>query len=58
MNVRIRLSGTADDVHSFTERLKSAGGDFILSVSRDYPLTRYDKESKEISVYITVQEDK
>lgn len=56
MNIKIRITGIKDDVHEFVERLKVAGGDYIVSCSRDYPQTRYDKNSKEVAVYLTVNE--
>lgn len=54
MNLKLRVTGLPDDVNNYVSAMKNAIPDNIISCSRPYPQTRYDKDAKEIAVYVTI----
>lgn len=56
MKLDIRIRGTKEDVNTYVEAMKRAIPDNVISVSKLYPQTRYDKDSKEVACYIKVSD--
>ena len=54
MQLDLRIRGTKDDVTKFVETMQSSIPDNVVSVSKAYPQTRYDKNSKEVAVYVKI----
>ena len=54
MQLKVRITGVRDDVQKYVDTMKNAIPDNVISVSRFYPQTRYDKDSKEVACYITI----
>lgn len=54
MQLDLRIRGVKDDVNEFVSKLYSSVPEKLVSVSKAYPQTRYDKNSKEIAVYVKI----
>ena len=57
MKLDLRIRGTNEDVSKFVETMRASIPDNVLSVSKAYPQTRYDKNSKEIAVYVKLSDN-
>ena len=56
MQLELRIRGQKDDVSTFVDKMKASIPDNVLCVSRFYPQTRYDKQSKEVACYIKLSD--
>ena len=56
MHLELRIRGTKDDVNAFVDKMKSSIPDNVLCISRYYPQTRYDKDSKEVACYVKLSD--
>ncbi|MBO5313170.1 MAG: hypothetical protein J6B29_04305 [Clostridia bacterium] len=56
MYLEMRIRGTKEDVTFFVDKMKTSIPENVLCVSRYYPQTRYDKQSKEVACYIRLSD--
>lgn len=57
MQLDLRIRGTKEDVSKFVEMMKASIPNNVMSVSKAYPQTRYDKNSKEVAVYAKLSDN-
>ena len=53
---KVRLTGTSKQVQALAETLEEYSGLKIKYKSREYKQTRYNKNSKEVSVYLDIED--
>lgn len=52
LQLDLRIRGTKEDVDKYVNAMSAAIPNNVITVSKPYPQTRYDKNSKEVAVYV------